>query len=357
MRITINHIKVGGIKFKFQADGDPLPHTEWSLVLSSPIACNMYTVSYGADLSSGTPLFLYVCQPANQSKPDILISTDDGATWQPISSDLPFKTTVLAPSPYTRLKFSYLVGFYMIGNDAAVDNVVWTLDGSQWYATSPTSGLYGGWRAVADNGDASGFGLFVAVAVSSITRGGTSGHLVMRVLGQIDGVTWDDIITPVGADGDYQAVSYGELGLIDYFVACASNGKTMWSDNLGDNWVQGSSIPGVGLDINIVDLVYYKGKFVALSTNGKIYNSVDGKTGWTLVKTLTAVGGTYSRLIIGDNVILTENVSNKIALSSNGDSEWTEILGVTGSGAWTDAAFGLSHFVIVSVNRRIQRSN
>ncbi len=96
------------------------------------------------------------------------------------------------------------------------------------------------------------------------------------------GMTWSDVVPANTSSANLAAVEAGN----SVFVAVGEGGTILRSSDGGATWTQQSS----GITEDFRDIAFGGGKFVAVSSSGKVLTSVDGTT-WTLTGTgLTAYG-------------------------------------------------------------------
>jgi hypothetical protein len=171
---------------------------------------------------------------------------------------------------------------------------------------------WNGWQESSFNGESIlalvyGNGKFIAAGDKGIIRYSVNG----------DNGSWYNVSgSPFGSDA-ILGLAYGEN--VHRFVAVGNGGKTAWSDD-GVNWSGGTTFGTV--PINAV--AYGNGKFAAVTDNGSIAHSFDGKT-WTPASS-TAFGTTgILSVCYGSERFVAVGHNGKMSESTNGGVNWDPV--------------------------------
>ena len=218
-----------------------------------------------------------------------------------------------------------------------------------------TSGGGGGggdvaeWIAVANSGFDSyedirgityGGGTFIAV--------GDHG----KISTSTDGINWN-AVTPLEYQRTLKSIAYGD----GTFIVTHSNDVSYSTDN-GQTWTDVEDVFAEGgwTSPSIRDIAYGGGTFVAVGDNGRIAYSSNGGRNWTEVANSTFGDTKINSVAFGNNTFVAVGHTGKAAYSTNNGATWTAVANSTfGSDECGDynifgIGYGNGTFVMAGMN-------
>lgn len=242
-----------------------------------------------------------------------MATSPDGITWTSRPNALPANLD-MSSFTYGNGRFVAVGGFNSLGNAAtSTDGITWTmqsgaLPASQWWDV------------------AYGNGVFVAVDYRW--------DATNRVVTSPDGITWTPRTGANSGTSQFHAVAFGN----GRFVAVASGGGAIYSNDNGATWAAGTGMPNT--DFGPGSIAYGNGRWMAVGGYGgtpRGMTSPDGIT-WTPLAPVANNGWTSLTFGNGTFVAVSEDGTNRVMTttcpSAGGYSgPVTGFFGAKGSGA------------------------
>ena len=247
-----------------------------------------------------------------------------------------------------RRQGSYIVTTAAEGNSYVAGNTL-TISGALVGGTTPANDIT---VTVVTIDDDTG-------AITSISTSGTAisqqwvavGNDTGNAYTSPDGITWTARALP--STNAWQAVAYGAVNGIGYYVAIAYQSNQVAYSTNGTSWTSASL--GVGEEWDWIDIAYGNGVFVAVaesdSSTTRRARTTDGGASWSLGNISTGAKAiTYGQ---GRFVIVEGNFSNSAAYSADGITWTLRTLPAnldSSESDWRDIAYGNGRFVAIASN-------
>ncbi len=247
-----------------------------------------------------------------------------------------------------RRQGSYTVTVSAEGNSYVANNTL-TISGALLGGTTPANDITVTVLTVDDD----------TGAVTSISSTGTAisqqwvavGNDTGNAYTSPDGITWTARALP--STNAWQAVAYGAVNNIGYYVAIAYQSNQVAYSTNGTTWTSASL--GVGEEWDWVDIAYGNGVFVAVaesdSSTARRARTTDGGATWSLGNISTGAKAiAYGQ---GRFVIVEGSFSNSAAYSTDGVTWTLRTLPAnldSSESDWKDIAYGNGRFVAIAEN-------
>jgi hypothetical protein len=211
------------------------------------------------------------------------------------------------------------------------------------------------WEAIGDS--TFGTGAFngintIAYGNNKYVAGGQSGKMATSS----DGITWQTASSSIfGTDNINAIVFYNGK----FFALSANGNGVMATSTDGANWTR---VTDNKIDSPIYGIAYGNGKYVAVGLNGKMEYSSDGVS-WTLIPAGTGAGtsnvgtsGSLFAIAYGNNKFVAVGFAGVMNYSSDGIT-WTAVTNNTFDVRINSIAWGNNKFVVVGLNGKMAYSS
>ena len=312
-------------------DPDPPPDPDLGKTWSG---VSGVTLQAWSSVAYGNGVWIAVTSNTTNS-PDIIRSTDNGATWSGVDSPV-INTTSDSPRWGS---VAYSSGRWVaVASGTGSKIITSTNDGESWVEIGPDDGYtetaQDPWSSIASNGK----GTWIAVANNS-----TNANLISTDNGE----SWGrgDAGATATNSGQLQSVAFGMVDGQEGWVAVGNSWRIVTSTD-GTSWSMATNRPATPsgtLADRIRSVAYGNGRWVAVAGNGGVLTSTDGNT-WTFQK---RDSGDWQSVAFGNGVwVAVAMGGTPRAITSADGEEWTNV--AVDSRSWRSVAYGNGIFVAVA---------